>query len=61
MNTATTKRLNLHLEKSEMMLSAKVPAKMKKMIKKLARQKNMSESGYVKLAINNQLNSDLEE
>lgn len=61
MNTATYKRLNLHLEKSEMMLSAKVPARMKALIRETAGRLNMSESGYVKLAINNQLNSDLED
>jgi|GEM_PF-2214652 len=61
MNTATYKRLNLHLEKADIMVTAKVPNRMKELIRENAKRLNMSESGYVKLAINNQLNSDLED
>lgn len=61
MNATTGKKLNLHLEKSDIMLSAKVPTRMKILVKEMAIKLNMSESAYVKLAINDRLEMDMKE
>ena len=61
MNTATAKSMNLHLQKSDIRISVKVPMQMKDLIKRMADEKNITESAYVKLAVNNQLIRDLSE
>jgi len=59
MTTATAERMNLNLQKNDTMLSAKVPDEMKKLVKKIAKRLNMTDSAYIKMAINNQLNLDI--
>lgn len=60
MNNTTANRVNLHLEKSDTMISAKVPGQMRKLIKSMADKLNMSHSQYIKLAINERLEKDLD-
>jgi hypothetical protein len=61
MTDTTAKRMNLLLEKNEAHINAKVPNRMREMIRSMSKKLNMSESSYIKLAINNQLQKDLNE
>ncbi|NQU54056.1 MAG: hypothetical protein HQ522_16125 [Bacteroidetes bacterium] len=60
MSDTTVNSMNLHLEKSDVMISAKVPNRMRTLIKSVAHDLNMSDSQYIKLAIKDRLEKDLE-
>jgi hypothetical protein len=51
--------MNLLLEKSESRISAKIPRRMKQLIASISEGYNMSESQYIKLAINERLEKDV--
>ena len=59
MTSATSKSMNLLLEKNEDRINAKVPKKMKKMIREISLKLNMSDSQYIKLAISERLEKDI--
>ena len=59
MTSATSKSMNLLLEKNEDRINAKVPKKMKKMIREISIKLNMSDSQYIKLAISERLEKDI--
>lgn len=61
MNNTTSNSMNLHLQKSDIRISVKVPMDMRNLIKKVSEQKKMTDSAYIKYAINNQLQRDLTE
>lgn len=61
MTKTTSKRMNLLLEKSESRISAKIPRRMKQLIFGMSKKYNMSESQYIKLAINDRLEKDINE
>lgn len=61
MSNQTINDMNLHIEKSDTMISAKVPTRMKALIKDTAKKLNMSDSQYIKLAINERLIKDNKE
>ena len=61
MSNTTVNSMNLHLEKSDTMISAKVPGRMKTLIKSTAERLNMSHSQYIKLAIKERLDKDINE
>lgn len=61
MNMTTSKSMNLHLQKNDIRISVKVPIEMKNLVKKISEEKNMTDSAYIKYAINNQLQKDLSE
>ena len=61
MNTATVNSMNFLLQKNDDRINSAIPKAMRDLIKKLSIKKNMSESTYIKLAINNQIIRDLEE
>lgn len=56
---ATSKILKLLLQKNDSALSLVIPLEMKQLIAKCAKEENMSESQYVKLAIIEKLDKDL--
>jgi hypothetical protein len=47
------------MQRNDDRINAVIPAGMRKMIKKVSTKMNMSESSYFKLALQNQLNNDL--
>jgi hypothetical protein len=53
--------MNFLLQKNDDRINSAIPKAMRDLIKKLSIKKNMSESTYIKLAINNQIIRDLEE
>ncbi len=59
MTTPTVKSMNLHFERPDTMISVKIPAKMKRIIKDSADALNMNVSQYIKLAIVERLEKDL--
>ena len=59
MTSATSKSMNLLLEKNEDRINAKVHKKMKKMIREISIKLNMSDSQYIKLAISERLEKDI--
>lgn len=59
MTETTVNSMNLHLQKPTTMISVKVPGKMKTMIEASAASLNMNVSQYIKLAINDRLEKDL--
>lgn len=56
---ATSKILKLLLQKNDSALSVVIPLEMKKLIAKCAKEDNMTESQYVKLAIIEKLDKDM--
>jgi len=56
---ATSKILKLLLQKNDSALSVVIPLEMKQLIAKCAKEDNMSESQYVKLAIIEKLDKDM--
>ena len=58
---AISNSMNLHLQKSDVIITVKVPIEMRTLIKKVSNEKKMTDSGYIKYAINNQLQRDLSE
>ena len=59
MTVTTVKSMNLLLEKPEKMISVKIPSRMKVLIEASAASLNMNVSQYIKLAINDRLEKDL--
>ncbi len=60
MTTTTVNNMNLLLERNESRINAKVPKKMKELIEAVSERLNMNESQYIKLAIKDRLEKDLE-
>jgi len=59
MTNTTTNSMNLLLEKPTTMISVKIPGKMKRLIETSAASLNMNISQYIKLAINDRLEKDI--
>jgi hypothetical protein len=53
--------MNILLEKPSIMISAKVPGRMKEMMEEAAAKLNMNFSQYMKLAIKERLEKDIKE
>ncbi|WP_372648228.1 hypothetical protein [Draconibacterium sp.] len=58
---ATANSMNFLIQKNDASLSLKIPRIMREMIHKEADRQNMSDSNYVKLAIQQKLERDLAE
>jgi hypothetical protein len=58
MKTTTTNSMNILIERPSLMISAKVPARMKGLIEDAANSINMNSSQYIKLAIAERLEKD---
>jgi hypothetical protein len=58
MTTATANSMNILIERPNLMISAKVPARMKELIESAANSLNMNSSQYIKLAIAERLEKD---
>lgn len=56
---ATTTNSMILIEKPDTMISAKVPGRMKTMIEEASTKLNMNSSQYIKMAINERLEEDL--
>lgn len=61
MNNTTAKRMNLHLQKGGRTATFQMPSEMERFVKEITEKKQINFSGYVKYAINNQLEHDLAE
>jgi len=59
--STTTNRMNFTLQRNDAYLSLKVPREMRNLIKEYASHQNMSDSNYVKLAIQEKLNRETKE
>lgn len=60
MNSTTSNSMNFLLQKNDDRINAAVPALMRKLVQETAHKLNMNESAYIKRALQNQLESDLE-
>jgi len=60
MTATTVKRMNLLIQRNEARISIKVPAQMKLDVNENASKMNMSDSQYIKLAISERLEKDLQ-
>lgn len=58
MTTTTINSMNILIERPSIMISAKVPARMKDLIEDAANSLNMNSSQYIKLAIAERLEKD---
>lgn len=56
---ATSKILKLLLQKNDSAISVVIPLEMKQLIAKCAKDENMTESQYIKLAIIEKLDKDI--
>ena len=61
MNKTTNNSMNLHLHKGGRTASFQMPREMEEVINEVIKRKNIKFSGYVKLALNNQLERDIHE
>ena len=61
MTATTADSMNFLIQKNEERISAKIPSEMKRLIRKQAEVRNLTESQYIKLSIQNQLIKDLGE
>jgi hypothetical protein len=61
MNSTTTNSMNFLLQRNDDRINSAIPKSMRNELRRMAAKKNMSESSYIKWAINNQLNRDLTE
>lgn len=59
MNTTTTNSMNFLGQLNDGKINAAVPQAMRDCIQRQAKKRNMTESGYIKLALQNQLDRDL--
>jgi len=59
MNTETSKSMNLLMQRNDDKINSVIPKAMRDLIKKTSESLNMSESAYIKLALHNQLEKDL--
>ena len=59
MSSTTTESMNFLLQKNDDRINSSIPRAMRNLIKEMSVKKNMSESMYIKLALNNQLIRDL--
>lgn len=53
--------MNFFLQRNDDRINSAIPKSMRNELRRMAAKKNMSESSYIKWAINNQLNRDLTE
>jgi hypothetical protein len=51
--------MNFLLQRNDDRINAAIPAEMRKLVQEIAQKLNMNESAYIKLALQNQLNKDL--
>lgn len=51
--------MNFLMQRNDDRINAAIPAAMRRLIKEVSVKMNMSESSYVKLALQNQLDKDL--
>lgn len=58
MTTSTVNSMNILIERPSIMISAKVPSRMKDLIETAATSLNMNSSQYIKLAIAERLEKD---
>jgi hypothetical protein len=59
MNTTTTNSMNFLIQRNDDRINAAIPTEMRRLIKEISKKLNMSESSYMKLALQNQLNADI--
>ncbi|WP_372775618.1 hypothetical protein [Mangrovibacterium sp.] len=59
MNTTTSNSMNFLMQRNDDRINAAIPTEMRRVIKEVSTKMNMSESSYIKLALQNQLNKDL--
>jgi hypothetical protein len=59
MSNATTNSMNFLIQRNDDRINAAIPAEMRRLVKETAQRMNMSESAYIKLALQNQLERDL--
>jgi predicted DNA binding CopG/RHH family protein len=57
----TTNSMNFLIQRNDDRINAAIPSEMRKLIKEVSSRKNMNESNYIKLALQNQLINDLAE
>jgi predicted DNA-binding protein len=60
MTDTTVNRMNLLIQRNSKHINAKVPEDMKTLILKFSKKYNMTESQYIKLAISERLDKDME-
>ncbi len=51
--------MNFLMQRNDDRINAAIPTEMRRVIKEVSTKMNMSESSYIKLALQNQLNKDL--
>lgn len=56
----TADNMNFLVQKNDDRINAAIPKAMRKLVKEVCKKKNMTESMYMKLALNNQLLRDME-
>lgn len=59
MNSTTSKRMNFLIQRNDDRINAVIPKAMREMVKEQAKEQGMSESNYIKLALQNQLERDV--
>jgi len=59
METTTTNSMNFLMQRNDDRINSAIPTAMRKLIKEVSVKMNMSESSYIKIALQNQLNRDL--
>ena len=59
MNTETANSMNFLMQRNDDKINAAIPKAMRDLIKETSESLNMSESAYIKLALHNQLQKDL--
>jgi hypothetical protein len=59
MNTTTSNSMNFLMQRNDDRVNAAIPSEMRKLIKRISREMNMSESSYFKLALQEKLQRDL--
>ncbi len=61
MNTTTADNMNFLGQRNDSRINAAIPSAMRKLVKEVSDKKNMTESSYMKLALQNQLIKDMAE
>lgn len=59
MTETTSNSMNFIAQRNEKRINAKIPKRMKELIQEVSTKLNMSESGYIKLAIQERLEKDI--
>lgn len=57
---ATADNMNFLVQRNDDRINAAIPKAMRKLVREICARKNMTESMYMKLALNNQLLRDIE-